>query len=361
VSFVSGVLLLDAPASALNNAGMVEGARTENLVAVKHIRTRQGIYPYVSAQAFRHWLRTTLEKVPDTGWRASPIFREAKIAYTDGDPLEYWDDDLFGYMRAHGKRADAKASREKTGLSEITIEITRTSPLRIGTLVSIAPVTPTDDFGTMSRQDGDPVPHEHQFYRTVLKGLLSLNLEAAGTFTYHDRAGHRNLDDIRIKRAQEQGLEHLAAAKAYRLPLSERAVRVAAVFRGLGLVSGGAKLALHYTDVTPAVFAATVMRGGNNPLQYVLGADEKGLPKVNVEALLEFADTWRDQVMSPLYLGWVQGFHDSQRAVAMGAIKEAARRLSPGAGSPAYVSGHPREVLNRLAQDLEANATRWMT
>jgi CRISPR-associated protein Cst2 len=361
VSFLSGVLLIDAPASALNNAGTVEGARTENLVAVKQIRTRQGAYPYVSAQAFRNWLRTTLEKAPELGWRPSPIFREAKIAYTDGDPLEYWDDDLFGYMRAPGKRADAKASREKAGLSETTIEITRTSPLRVGTLVSIAPVTPTDDFGTMGRQNGDAVPHEHQFYRTVLKGLFSLNLQATGTFTYHDRAGHRNLDEIRIKRAQERGLEHLEAAKAYRLPLSERAARAAAVFKGLGLVYGGAKLALHYTDVTPAVFAAVVLRGGNNPLQYCLGADEKGLPRVNVEALLECAKVWRDQIASPLYFGWVQGFHDAQHAVLIEALKEAAgQHLLPGAADRGYVFGHPRDVLNALARDLEANASRWM-
>jgi len=355
MAFVSGVMLVDAPASALNNAGTVDTARTENMVAVKQIRTRHGVYPYVSAQAFRHWLRTTLEKASDLGWRASPVFREAKIAYTDGDPIEYWDDDLFGYMRAPGSRADAKASREKMGLSEVSIEITRTSPLRVGTFVSIAPVTPTDDFGTMSRHDGDPVPHEHQFYRAVLKGLLSINLDAVGTFTYHNRAGFRNLDDHRVARAQKNELEHLEAAKAYRLPLSERAMRVAALLKGLGLVSGGAKLALHYTDVTPAVFIGVVLRGGNNPLQYVLGADDKGLPRVNVDALLEFAEVWGDQVLSPLYLGWVQGFHDAQRTVAWESVKEAAARLN---SEP--VLGHPREVLNRLAQDLQSNAASWM-
>src|SRR5262249_37406262 len=156
------------------------------------IRVGGRAYPYVSSQAFRFWLRTSLQRDND-GWKAAPIFREAKVAYTDGNPLSWWDDDLFGYMRAQSRRADAAqrraADQSRAGETETRADITRVSPFRVGTLVSIAPVTPTSDFGTMSRHDGDPVPHEHQFYRTVLKGLLSLDLHAAGTFSYRNRTG----------------------------------------------------------------------------------------------------------------------------------------------------------------------------
>jgi hypothetical protein len=118
-------------------------------------------------------LRTTLEqRVPE--WRASPIFREEKIAYTDANPIRYWDDDLFGYMRAPGKADTARKSREQISSLEdatpVKDTVTRASPFRVSTLVSIAPVNPTSDFGVMSRHEGNPVPHEHQFYRTTLKG-----------------------------------------------------------------------------------------------------------------------------------------------------------------------------------------------
>src|SRR5947199_9508815 len=107
MAFVTGLLLIDAPASALNNLGNIPGERLENTSGVKVIRTgttprdRQS-YPYVSAQAFRYWLRTTAEKRVE-GWRAAPMYREDKIAYTDSNPLLWWDDDLFGYMRAQKK------------------------------------------------------------------------------------------------------------------------------------------------------------------------------------------------------------------------------------------------------------------
>jgi CRISPR-associated protein Cst2 len=258
MAFLTGLLLIDAPASALNNAGAAEEARTENAIAVKFIRTRQGAFPYVSAQAFRYWLRSTLEQTPELNWKPAPVFREAKIAYTDANPIEYWDDDLLGYMRAPSKKAGAAEKRKgdaaRASETPTSTEITRVSPFRVSTFLSIAPVSITSDFGTMTRHEGDPVPHEHQFYHAVLKGLVSLNLHAAGTFSYVNRTGFRNLDDTRVELAKTKQLEHHGNEKSYRLPLEQRTQRLAALLRALGIVYGGAKLALHYTDVTPVVY-----------------------------------------------------------------------------------------------------------
>src|SRR5262249_25706423 len=136
MAYVTGLLLVDAPASALNNAGQERGARTDNVVVVKKIRTPGGTYPYVSAQAVRYWIRTTLERTRRT-WKASPVFREGKIAYTAADPIEFWDDDLFGYMRAPSKRTDAVKDAKATPLEED--RVTRVSPFRVGTMVAVGP------------------------------------------------------------------------------------------------------------------------------------------------------------------------------------------------------------------------------
>lgn len=66
-----------------------EAGRGEMATAVKSIRSKQGRFPYVSAQAFRYWLRTTLESSPELEWQAAPIFREQKVAYTDANPIRY--------------------------------------------------------------------------------------------------------------------------------------------------------------------------------------------------------------------------------------------------------------------------------
>ncbi|MBM4431670.1 MAG: type I-B CRISPR-associated protein Cas7/Cst2/DevR, partial [Chloroflexi bacterium] len=128
MSFVTGLMLIDAPASALNNLGQVPGEADQNVVGVKLIRTKEGTFPYVSAQAFRYWLRMTLPVV-EPAWKAAPVYREEKVAYTDANPIKWWDDDLFGYMRAPSKKTSAVAARaadeSRAGETETTDTITR--------------------------------------------------------------------------------------------------------------------------------------------------------------------------------------------------------------------------------------------
>jgi len=353
MSFVTGLMLIDAPASALNNLGNIPGARTDNIVGVKLIRARDGAYPYVSAQAFRYWLRTTLENA-DLGWKAAPIYREKKIAYTDANPILWWDDDLFGYMRAPSKKADAvearKADESRADETPTTDTVTRVSPFRVSTLVSIAPVSITEDFGTMSRHEGDPVPHEHQFYRTTLKGLFSLDLQACGVFSYLQKTGYRNLDDARIELAQGNGLEHLEEEKSYRLPLGERVRRVSALFEGMAHLEGGAKQALHYTDVAPALIILAVTKGGNHIFGHVIGATGHGLPELKIDALHEALTVFEDDIVSDVYVGWVKGYLDEERAKFEAALG-AGGQLSTFAEKVQL--SHPREAFLALVDDLQ--------
>ncbi len=349
MAFVTGLLLIDAPASALNNLGNIPGERVDNTSGVKVIRTREGVFPYVSAQAFRYWLRTTAQaRIP--AWQAAPVYREDKIAYTDSNPILWWDDDLLGYMRAPSKRAAAKDQRAsdntRQGETETVEAVTRISPFRVSTLVSIAPLPGlTTDFGVMARQEGNPVPFEHQLYRTTLRGMISLDLHASGTFSYKQRAGYRNLDNTRAELAKDQELEHLQEEKAYRLDLRERVRRIQALFEALALLEGGAKQAIHYTDVTPALSILAVTRGGNHIFGHVVGANAKGQPEIKLEALREALTTMGDEILSPVYVGWVQGYLDEER-----------RRFEQFVAdftSPTIILRHPRDAYREFVADLE--------
>ncbi len=359
MSFVTGVFLIDAPASALNNLGNIPGSRTDNTVGVKAIRTREGYFPYASAQAFRYWLRATLENCV-TGWKAAPIYREEKVAYTDANPILYWDDDLFGYMRAPSKKKSAEekraadsSRRDETPTSDT---ITRISPFRVSTLISIAPLPSIpEDFGVMSRHEGDPVPHEHQFYRTTLKGLYSLNLHACGTFSYRNRTGYRNLDEMRQQMAREAGLIHLEEEKSYRLSLNSRAERISALFEGMANLEGGAKQALHYTDVSPVLTIQAVTKGGNNLFGHVIGANRSGLPYINMDAFKEALKVYADTLLSGIYVGWVRGYLDEQRIEFEDFVNS-----EEGKQYRIQVT-HPREAFQQLAAELknEKNAA-WL-
>jgi len=347
MSHITGLFLIDAPASALNNLGTIEGERYDNSSGVKVIRANDGQYPYVSAQAFRYWLRQTL--AADPKWQAAPIYREEKIAYTDANPIEFWDDDLFGYMRAPSKKQSAKDKRAadatRAGETETTDTVTRVAPFRVSTLVSIAPLRPTSDFGVMARQEGNPVPHEHQFYRTTLKGLFSLNLKQCGAFSYKQKTGFRNLDDVRIDIAKAKNLQEDQTDKVYRLSSADRLERVTTLFEGMARLEGGAKQTLHYTDVAPTVVVLAATKGGNHILGHVIGANDAGLPELKVEALNEALLVFADDLLSKVYVGWVRGYADGERA-----------KVDELAASDARIKvSHPREAYQALITDLKAN------
>ncbi|WP_028987756.1 type I-B CRISPR-associated protein Cas7/Cst2/DevR [Thermicanus aegyptius] len=346
MSHLTGLLLIDASASALNNLGTLTGERTDNKVGVKQIFVGSKSYPYVSAQAFRYWLRTTLETSGEIEWHNAPIFREAKIAYTDSNPIRYWDDDLFGYMRAESKKKGAKKEEEREE-TPTTATLTRVSPFRVSTLVAIAPTRVVDDFGVMARHEGDPVPHEHQFYRSTLKGLLSLDLRSAGTFWTVSKTGFKNLDEVRIKEAQESGLEKVTvdSMEAYRLSDRQRGARIASLLQGIAALEGGAKQSLHYTDVTPSFVLFAVTKGGNHPFNYVVQANRDGDPIIHTEALREVLRVYHDQILSPLYVGWPRGYMDGQREEVVSLLNE----LRENHILEDYVIGHPREVVLQLA------------
>lgn len=362
MSFITGMLIIDAPASALNNSGEpIQNARTDNTSSVKVIRTARGTYPYITAQAVRFWLRNTLEQSNATGeleWQSSPIYREEKVAYTDANPILYWDDDLLGYMRAPSKRN--KASKDDPLFTALTPmeedakgnpkPVTRAAPMRVGTFVSIAPVAITQDFGVMARQEGDAAPYEHEFYRATLQGLFSLDLGMAGKFFYRRRTGFQNLDAVRIKQAQEHGLEVLLDESAYRLPQSERIRRVQALLLGLARLQGGAKQTLHYTDVTPAVAVIGFTRGGNHPFNYLF-SEKGGTPRFNDDVFVKAITDARIDMIdgAPIIIGWKHGYLPEERA------KVEVLRID---GMDVWF-GSPREAFAWAANWLGENAQYW--
>jgi CRISPR-associated protein Cst2 len=350
MAFVTGCIVLDAPASALNNAGADSGAKTDNQIVVKKIRLPGGgAHAYVSAQAVRYWIRTNLE-LNEPKWKAAPVRREGKIAYTDAEPITYWDDDLFGYMRAPSKKTDALKDGSASPL-EKDREITRLSPFRVSTFVSVAPAQIVSDFGTMTRQEGDPVPYEHEFYRAHLLGLTSLDLTSAGTFFDGARVGYKNLDSHRREHATKEGLtaEVVRKQSAFRLKPTERSERVATLIGSLARLTGGAKQAVHYTDLTPAVIMLAVTSNGNNPFYRMFTATKLHTTQFHEGAFREVVAVYRNQFLSPVYIGWAKGFLDEERLKL--------EKLIADDGLSKLISlDHPVTQIEKLAAALRSEA-----
>ena len=296
-----GLMLIDAPYSALNNADKPKDRPNDNIVVVKTLKKgrRGNTYPYVSGQAWRNWWRTTLEYEFDS-WHNSPIDREDKIAYTKVDPVKYDDDDVFGYMRA---RSEGKG-KEKEDLT-----VTRLSPLKCSPLISISPQIPTNDFGVMARQEGAPVPYEHQFYSCILQGIFSLNLSAVGAFSAVNRTGYKNIRDDYIPTIETAGGTRENENSPWVLPKDIRVRRCQQTLEALPFLSGGAKLTSHLTDVTPKLIILSVLEGGNHPFMNLI-VEEEGIGKLSLSALREVIGDYKDRFCDAIYIGRRSGFMD---------------------------------------------------
>ncbi|MFI0350927.1 type I-B CRISPR-associated protein Cas7/Cst2/DevR [Actinomadura sp. 9N407] len=330
MAFLVGKIAVDVVAGAPNN-----GLGQDNVAQVKQMRVGRDVHPYVSAQAFRRWLRDSL---PD-GEPRSAVTRSGsgkrQQAYTAGRPDRFLDDDLFGYMVAVKGAGTCQ----------------RDTVLANGTLVSVAARKPSLDFGTMSRgfaAGENPVIHEHEFYSAELAGDLLLDLPRVGVFEVDGTGLKVALTAEAAAEAEQEGAEPtmLRGVRALRLPVAERRRRTGLLLRALAELQGGAKQSLHYGDRTPSLVLLAPMRGGVNPFTRVLTQDN-GKVVFSCEVLREELEAWADELAGPLLLGWAPGFLGNQR-------DKAENSLADLIATEQVMLGHPRTMLRGLADRIEA-------
>ncbi|MDZ7318870.1 MAG: type I-B CRISPR-associated protein Cas7/Cst2/DevR [candidate division KSB1 bacterium] len=150
------------------NAGDKEA---DNLVSLKKITRQDGQYIYVSGQAVRRALR---DRLRDMGEPLSLIPVEEgqdkkQTAHTQGEPANYIDDDLFGFMKAikgQGKTADK-----------------RTAPVRVAPVMSLTAWTGETDFGAnflQLDQGGNPNLFETEIDGGLYRGSILIELDRIG-------------------------------------------------------------------------------------------------------------------------------------------------------------------------------------
>ncbi|WP_067839624.1 type I-B CRISPR-associated protein Cas7/Cst2/DevR [Nocardia lijiangensis] len=338
MTYLVGKIALDITAGAPNNA-----RGESNVGEVKKMFIGRNLHPYVSAQAFRRWVRDSLP--PDVA--VSPVTRSGskanQQAYTAGRPDLYIDDDLFGYMVA---LKDGSYQRDTV--------------LATGTLVSVVPRRPTPDFGTMSRgfgPDENPVIHEHEHYSAELAGDVLVDIARVGVFQLQGSGLRRNLTDPAAKEAEAAGAErtNFRGLDSIRLPIEQRRHRLALLLNTLAEVRGGAKRALHYGERSPALMVLAPLTGGNNPFTRVLtgraAREDQGYPHLetvfDTDVLREEIEAWHDVLEGPVRVGWAPGFLSGQRDRAREELDDL---ISDGT----VVIDHPRVLLRGLAKQVEA-------
>jgi CRISPR-associated protein Cst2 len=319
VVLVTGLVLIDAPASALNNAGIERGRLAENKVVVKKIRLRgREEYPYVSGQAFKRWWRDTLHE--RFGWPSSPISREKKIAYTEANPIRYEEDDIFGYMLAPAKG------------TEKGLVYRRIAPLKCTPLISIFSNVITDDFGVFARgpAEKEPVPYEQEFYSTVLKGTFSLMASEVGIFqrgVSKDIPLDADVNEMKEEKRREpfkQKIEEMlktanekqASIKDIQIVLrpDERKKRLKETLQALAELTGGAKTSTYLTEISPKFIVTSVLNIANHIFMDCIKTTD-GKVMLDIDVLKELVKDYEANFLSPIFIGLRKGFFEDSEKI----------------------------------------------
>jgi len=187
--------------------------------------------------------------------------------------------------------------------------VTRISPLKTSPLISVIGQSPTQDFGVMARHEGDPVPYEHEFYSTVLKGIFSLDLDSVGVFYAEEKTGYKNMYPDLEEKAEEEGLSHDENSKKWTMADDVRIKRAQDVIETLPHLQGGAKLTSHLTDVSPKFLVLAAINGGNHIFMNI-AKEIEGEATIDFDALTEVIEEYSDSLLTDVYIGRRKGFLD---------------------------------------------------
>jgi len=331
-----GFVLIDVDVAALNNAGKSTTTNLDNGVATKKITKNGRKYVYVSGQAWRYWWRDTLQR--NFKWNLSPITRDKKIAFTAANPIQYPDDDIFGYMKAaKGEVINEKGEvvKDKKGNPKLeNVTVTRVSPLKNSALVAVTATITEENWSSMSRQDGDAVPYTKEEYSTIMKGMFALDLEQVGTFATYNKTGFKNLTESLKKDAIAGGATTIndnfvkkangEPQQLVRIAKDTRKERVIDTIYALKYISGGAMQTNNMADVTPKFIILSTMTTGNHPFSHVAineGAYNQNFV-LNVSGLEEVIKDYAEQFEGKIFIGTRSGFLDKEDMAALKTLAE---------------------------------------
>jgi CRISPR-associated protein Cst2 len=297
---------------------------TENdVVKVKSLRKGGLALPYVSGQAFRRWLRDTIEEECGDRWTSSPLDsaasgksgKDKEHFFSSCRPDKFAEDDLFGYMKA--VESGSKGSGTSTK---------RTSVLRAKALLGLAGGI-TEDFMTRRGYEGGKGAGflgKREVYSSVLQGGILIPLPSVGRFmvgenvdlTPNEKKELEETPGIKVidnpfltgqpnRDHHPKAPEHIK--KQYLLPLETRVERVSCVLESFPHLRGGAKQGDMAVDIAPRL---VILAFAKSPNDYFTDLYELNgpRPELKISAFAQRVNEFSDRIISPIWIGYREGF-----------------------------------------------------
>jgi len=266
------VYLTGIEGSNLNSAG-TEGVisilkKTTDINGDEFIRVSGQSIKYQIRQIWKDELRISISPVKSRGKT------EEKVIISEGNPVKYIDDDLFGYMIA---TAGGKLEKKRTGV------------VRTNGMISLFPFKGDRDFAV--RYDPHDPAGKHNIYEVevttnVMRGNFFVELDRLGVFERTELGGKKDGE----------------------IPKKVKEDRIQALFNAVFNYSGGAHLSNYFTKVYPEIITVAILKRKlpviGDKLVVTGKKKENGKYIIDKDRLKEAIDTFDDNIEKLLIGGF---------------------------------------------------------
>jgi CRISPR-associated protein Cst2 len=334
LTHITGTFLIQAEGAFLNGAGLDTGEDRNAVIPKTYTdideRGRKVRVPYVSAQAWRRWLRLTFqdENPNQPAAELKGVGQSAKGTTnkigTEMNPIVFAEDDLFGYMRAEqgqGKTKEVAADEEADLFEESETEgsekATKTKTEKTKAVMRPSPFVSSilkslrkdgwqgDDEGFVHLKEGSPLPYKTKFYNTQLQGVFGLNYARLGVF--RNDGDRIELDEILVKKYSEDKTIRPQSENIYEVADNNRRERATMILKALAVLRGGAKQAQFGTDIAPKAIIVAGLSCGNLIFNDLF-AEKEAQPVIKLETLKQIIADYQDRIVTPVYVGIRLGY-----------------------------------------------------
>lgn len=385
LTHITGTFLIQAEGAFLNGAGLDSGEdrnavipKTYTDINDKGQRTK---VPYVSAQAWRRWLRLTFQEEnptePGTELRALSFNAKGnpdKIG-TEMNPIDFAEDDIFGYMRAEKGQGrvkeesvgdegteesseevvDAPADKGKKAKTEKTKAVMRPSPFVSSILRSLRKDGwRGDDEGFVHLKIGSPLPYKTKFYNTQLQGVFGLNYARLGVF--RNDGDRIELDENLVKQYLGDGSLRAqnGSTNIYEVAENKRRERATMILHALAVLRGGAKQAQFGTDVAPKSVIVAGLNCGNLIFNDLF-EEKNGEPVIKLAALKQTLEDYSQRIVTPVFIGVRDGYLQAANEAELKEWIQAGAQLSDGSKADVRLASPVKAIEALTAQLAEVH------
>ncbi len=233
----------------------------DNINPIKKVTLANGEeLPYVSSQAIRHALREKLAEMGETLSEITESSETKGAPKTACNPSEYIDDDLFGFMDA------AKSDTS-----------TRTSPIRVESLLAISKYQGDLDFGTnfMGKEKGiQPNIFETEIHSGLYRGTILIELDRIGCGD--------GFNETKPEKSSE-----------------EKARRVKTFIDAFANLWSSGRQTRFLADISPKFIAAAYMKTKNPIFLESVNISDDG--KINIEELKTVTEDYSDFIEDSVF------------------------------------------------------------